>query len=291
MTTLFAEFNRFRALLANLYEPGEASSITNLVFEELFKLRPHQLKLSGEQEVNPEDKRNLDTILDRLLRHEPVQYILGFAWFMNERFLVNESTLIPRPETEELVSWIGEEWKDRPEVSVLDLGTGSGCIGIALMKRLTAARLLAIDKSEGAIHTARINAQQLLKDPQYTRFLVQDMLDPQWWEQLETFDLIVSNPPYVREREKGEMAVRVLDYEPPLALFVPDTDPLLYYGAIAELAKTHLTKNGQLFFEINSAFGADMQEMLASLGYKSEVRKDMQGKDRMVKAWIHRLES
>ncbi|HCS20960.1 MAG TPA: peptide chain release factor N(5)-glutamine methyltransferase [Bacteroidetes bacterium] len=291
MSTLFAEINRFRSLLGNLYDSGEANSITNLVFEELFHIPQIRLKLTGELEIKPEEKLRLDSILERLLGHEPVQYVLGFAWFMDERFLVNESTLIPRPETEELVSWIIDEWKSRPEATILDLGTGSGCIGISLVKRLPDARLLAIDKSEAAIHTARINAQQLLKDPHHTLFLVQDMLDPEWWEQQVLFDLIVSNPPYVREQEKGEMAVQVLDYEPPLALFVPDTDPLLYYGAIAELAKSHLTKNGQLFFEINAAFGADMQEMLASLGYKSEVRRDMQGKDRMVKAWLHRSES
>ncbi|MHB1278358.1 MAG: peptide chain release factor N(5)-glutamine methyltransferase [Bacteroidia bacterium] len=291
MTTLFAEINRFRSLLGNLYESGEANSITNLVFEELFHIPPFRLKLSGEQEVKPEDKQRLDAILERLLRHEPVQHILGFAWFMDERFLVNESTLIPRPETEELVSWIVAEWKGRTSISILDLGTGSGCIGIALVKRLPDAHLLAIDKSEAAVHTARINAQQILGQTNRNRFVVQDMLDPQWWDQQAKFDLIVSNPPYVREQEKGEMAVQVLDYEPPLALFVPDADPLLYYGAIAELAKTHLTKNGRLFFEINAAFGADMKEMLASLGYKSEVRPDMQGRDRMVKAWIHRLES
>lgn len=286
MTTLFAEINRFRSLLGNLYDAGEANSITNLVFEELFGLTAPRLKLAGEREINTEEKSRLDSVMNRLLLNEPVQYVLGFAWFMDERFQVNESTLIPRPETEELVSWIVEEWKDRSHLSILDLGTGSGCIGIALAKKLSQATILAIDKSEAAIHTARINSRQILGEPNLSQFLVQDMLDPQWWEQQAKFAIIVSNPPYVREREKGEMAVQVLDFEPPLALFVPDTDPLLYYGAIAELAKSHLLKNGHLFFEINAAFGADMQEMLASLGYKSEVRKDMQGKDRMVKAWL-----
>lgn len=288
MNTLSAEIHRFRYQLSSTYETDEANGITNLVFEALFQLRPLHLKMAGQREIGLEEQARLDNILKRLLLNEPVQYILGFAWFMDDRFVVNEATLIPRPETEELVSWISSEWENELDTTILDLGTGSGCIGIALQKRLSNASLLAIDKSEAAIHTARINARQLLEDPTKTGFLVQDMLDPLWWDQQGKFSIIVSNPPYVREGEKVEMEARVLDFEPAQALFVPDINPLLFYAAIAEKARPHLHKNGSLYFEINAAFGEEMLKMLASLGYTCELRKDMQGRDRMVKArYLH----
>jgi release factor glutamine methyltransferase len=285
MSSLLAEIHRFNSQLAALYDPDEANGITTLVFEEVFDLSRLELKRDTGREVNPEERSRLDIILDRLLHLEPVQHILGFAWFMDDRFLVNGSTLIPRPETEELVSWIRDEYKTKSDLTVLDLGTGTGCIGISIQKRLKDTDLLAIDKSEAAIHTAQLNAGQILGNTAKNRFVVQDMLDARWWDQQGLFDIIVSNPPYVRELEKAEMVAQVLDFEPPQALFVPDTRPLLFYEGIAELAQTHLTRDGCLFFEINASFGANMQEMLALHGYGSEVRKDMQGKDRMVKAW------
>lgn len=286
MQNLFAELHRFKSYLGNVYDLDEAESITQLVFQELFQIQPHELRLARERNVEIEQKQQLDDILQRLVQHEPVQYILGFSWFMNDRYLVNRATLIPRPETEELVHWIIDEQKNTPTPAILDLGTGSGCIAIALKKRLPSSSILAIDKHESAVHTARINTQQVLSKTKNNQFFVQDMLDPLWWDTLGTFDIIVSNPPYVRELEKKEMGAHVLNYEPETALFVPDDDPLLFYRGIAQLALTHLKPTGCLYFEINAAFGQEMRTMLDGLGYVSELKRDMFGKDRMVKACL-----
>ena len=276
--------SRFKALLGNLYEEEEAMEITALVMEELTGLRRHELRNPGNRLLAPVESKGLNDVLNRLLQGEPVQYVLGFSWFLGERFLVNPATLIPRPETEELVTWIKEEIPNRENLRIIDLGTGSGCIAISLKKAFPNSDVFATDLSEAAIHTARINAQNILGSSKKEKFYVQDMTSPEWWAKQKPYDVIVSNPPYVRESEKRGMHRNVLDFEPASALFVSDEDPLLYYREVAEQAFARLNKEGRLFFEINAAFGKKTGELLENLGYSVTIRKDMQGRDRMIMA-------
>jgi release factor glutamine methyltransferase len=221
---------------------------------------------------------------NRLLQQEPVQYILQQAWFGKYKFYVDKNVLIPRPETEELVEWIIEDAIARTEkIRVLDIGTGSGCIPISLKKRMPAAEVWAIDISEGALEVAKRNASTIGAD---IHFLQLDMLDSLQWTSLPAFDIIVSNPPYIPENNKAAMLPNVLQYEPAIALFVPDEDALLFYKAITAFAKTHLQKKGLLYFEIHEDLGESVAELLQAEGFSAEIRKDMQQKDRMVKSGL-----
>ena len=212
---------------------------------------------------------------------KPIQYILGETEFFSNRFFVNENVLIPRPETEELVDWVLQEYPDKSEkIKILDVGTGSGCIAISLAKALPNAVVTAIDVSEGALKVAKRNAEL---NSVVTHFLQQDIL------RIETlpdkYDIIISNPPYVRELEKKEIRHNVLEYEPHLALFVPDNNPLLFYDKIATLAQQSLNPNGSLFFEINQYLGQEIQTLLEQKHFTEiTLRQDLFGKDRMIKA-------
>lgn len=284
MSTLLTEIQRFKVFLRNIYDADESEGITRLVLEELFQINPHRLHISGNVEISKPQLQQLEDVFIRLLNHEPIQYILGFSWFMDERYLVNKSTLIPRQETEELIRWIAESPVQDHTSRILDIGTGSGCIGISLKKSWPNSELIAIDYSSAAIDTAKINARNILDDSAKDSFYVQDILEKSWWEKQDYFDIIVSNPPYVLDLEKQTMHANVLQYEPASALFVPNEDPFKFYLPIATFAKDHLQKDGKLYFEINPEFGNEMKEMLHSLGFESEIKKDMQGKDRMIKA-------
>ena len=226
-----------------------------------------------------------------MLKEKPIQYITGEAWFYGLRFEVNENTLIPRPETEELVEWIIESQKSKvksQKISILDIGTGSGCIPISLKKEIPNAIVSAIDVSEKALEMARKNA---VDNEVEVHFILQNILEIDTLNELPIsnfqfqteFDVIVSNPPYVRNLEKQEIKKNVLDYEPHLALFVEDSDALLFYRKIAQLALTSLTPNGKLFIEINQYLGKETVELLENLGFKNiELRKDFVGNDRMI---------
>ena len=219
--------------------------------------------------------------LEQLYTHRPLQYVLGHAEFCGLVFAVNEDVLIPRPETEELVEWISREWKGRP-VRILDIGTGSGAIAVALAKKLTEAMVSAVDISEKAILMAAANAAG---NAVQVSFAVCDILNG---KPEGKFDVIVSNPPYVRHSEQEFMRKNVLDYEPGNALFVPDDDPLLFYRRIAGLGREMLNEGGALYFEINEAFGNETVRLLTELGYSQiEIRADILGKERMVKGIVH----
>lgn len=283
VTLLFHELQRFNLILGNVYDLEEANNITQLVFEELFEIPPHKQRLDNTRELNTEETSLVRSILGRLLIQEPIQYILGFSWFYGHKFMVNPATLIPRPETEELVSWIIEENKESK--SIIDLGSGSGCIAISLAKAIPNAKVLGLDISPGATICAKMNAQKLLNNnSSNTSFIHQDLFDENWWAKQKTFDVMVSNPPYVREKEKSEMRPNVLNHEPHTALFVPDKDPLKYFRFIGEKAQKHLNPKGALYLEINSALGEETCQMLSALGFEVTLRKDLQGKDRMVRA-------
>ncbi len=272
----------YRDALSPIYGDGEAKSITKLVLEKELELNPTHLTFERFRILTQPQIHNLRTILERLLKHEPVQYILGEADFYGLKFKVNSSVLIPRPETEELVEWAIVQANGGKGVglSILDIGTGTGCIPIALSKTLSLASIAACDISEEALAVARENNECNAAQVKFFELDILNELLP-----ANGYDLIVSNPPYIGQNERGNLEAHVLDFEPHLALFVPGEDVLIFYKAIAKKALTALKNDGVLLFEINAAKGAEVVNLLRDLNYKDiELRKDLSGKDRMVKA-------
>lgn len=268
--------------LAAVYEAGEAAAIGDWVIESITGIKKARRVSHSKEELSPEQQSRLEQSLRRLLTHEPVQYVLNEAWFCGFRFYVDPSVLIPRPETEELVEWIITGCKfPIDQLKILDIGSGSGCIPVALKRRLGKAEVWSCDRSAEALAVAQRNARDL---GAAVTFRELDFLAAEQWESLPSFDLIVSNPPYVPERDKQEMQPNVLNYEPATALFVPDQDPLVFYRAIADFGNTHLNPGGAIYAEIHEALGAETAALFREYGYTAEIKKDMQGKDRMVKA-------
>ena len=283
----------FFSELQTIQEDSEIESFFFILTEFLHNLKRIDVSLNSGFEVSDSDLKKWETIISELKTEKPIQYITGEAWFYGLRFEVNENTLIPRPETEELVEWIINSQMSKDQnlilqksnnLTILDIGTGSGCIPIALKKEIPNAQVSAIDISEKALEMARKNA---LVNQVEVNFIHQDILTSQHLNistsQHLLFDIIVSNPPYVRNLEKQEIKRNVLDYEPHLALFVADSDALLFYRKIAQLALKSLAPNGKLFFEINQYLGKETVELVEQLGFKNiELRKDFMGNDRMI---------
>lgn len=264
----------FREELSAVADEREITSWYYISMEYLLVYNRSDCIINSNQVLNKSQLSKIKQIVAELKTHKPIQYILGKTEFYGLKIKVNEHTLIPRPETEQLVDWILKE----NFVAALDIGTGSGCIPIALAKH-TDAKVLAIDVSEDALLIAEENAKN---NEVEIDFIHQDILQT---NSLQKVDLIVSNPPYVLESEKEKMQENVLDYEPELALFVEDKNPLIFYKKIASLAINFLNENGKLFFEINAKFGKETIEMLADIGFVNiELKKDMNDKDRMIKA-------
>lgn len=264
----------FREELSAVADEREITSWYYISMEYLLVYNRSDCIINSNQVLNKSQLSKIKQIVAELKSHKPIQYILGKTEFYGLKIKVNEHTLIPRPETEQLVDWILKE----NFVAALDIGTGSGCIPIALAKH-TDAKVLAIDVSEDALLIAEENAKN---NEVEIDFIHQDILQT---NSLQKVDLIVSNPPYVLESEKEIMQENVLDYEPELALFVEDKNPLIFYKKIASLAFNFLNENGKLFFEINAKFGKETIEMLADIGFVNiELKKDMNDKDRMIKA-------
>lgn len=264
----------FREELSAVADEREITSWYYISMEYLLVYNRSDCIINSNQVLNKSQLSKIKQIVAELKTHKPIQYILGKTEFYGLKIKVNEHTLIPRPETEQLVDWILKE----NFVTALDIGTGSGCIPIALAKN-TDAKVLAIDVSEDALLIAEENAKN---NEVEIDFIHQDILQT---NSLQKVDLIVSNPPYVLESEKEIMQENVLDYEPELALFVEDKNPLIFYKKIASLAFNFLNENGKLFFEINAKFGKETIEMLADIGFVNiELKKDMNDKDRMIKA-------
>ena len=271
--------------LSPFYDAYEAESFFYLILEDKHKLRQIDLALNHELTFSDSDFVVWDSLLAQLKKEVPIQYLLGKTNFYGLDFEVNENVLIPRPETEELVEWIINENSKAEKsktIKILDIGTGSGCIAISLAKNIPNARVYAMDVSKKAIETAKRNAINNKTD---VTFILQDVLNA---EVLKcNFDIIVSNPPYVRNLEKEEIKKNVLDYEPHLALFVEDNDALIFYRKIAELAQNNLLEDGQLYFEINQYLGDEMKDLLEKMNFKSiELRKDIYDNDRMIKGNI-----
>jgi len=275
--------------LKNVYETDESRNIIELVIEHITNMsRAEQVK-NKVPYLTCTQLDDLDGITERLKKNEPVQYVLGEAWFAGMKFKVNKNVLIPRPETEELVDWIVKTTNAQYSIfnvqySIMDVGTGSGCIPITLKKKLPQATVSAIDVCSEALFTATENAIELNAD---VDFLLLDFLDEEKWKELGQYDIIVSNPPYVKQREINTMHERVKGFEPHLALFVPDEDALIFYKKLAGFSSKHLNPEGSLFVEINEALGEAVVKLLQSAGFVNiELKKDMQGKDRMVKASV-----
>ena len=270
--------------LRNIYDEGESRSIINILFKEFLGWSKTRVHLEGDSILATSDEERFMNALDRLVRGCPVQYITGQADFNGLSLTVDQSVLIPRPETAELAGIIEMDLKsfDLQGFSVLDIGTGSGCIPIYLKKRLPLAVINAVDISEEALAVARFNADLLDTE---IRFIRADIFNPPESLMNSLFNLIVSNPPYVTLKEKQAMNRNVLEYEPHEALFVPDEDPLLFYRAIAEFAQFSLAQGGLLYLEINETFGPELTELLLDKGFYDPIlRKDFRGRDRFIKA-------
>jgi release factor glutamine methyltransferase len=282
--------------LKNIQDEQEIESFFFILTEYLHNLKRVDVALNPNFELSDAEVEKWNAILLDLLKEKPIQYITGEAWFYGLRFEVNENTLIPRPETEELVEFILKETSNfqlpASSLNILDIGTGTGCIPILLKANLPQANVSAIDVSEKALDVAKRNADLNKVE---INFIQANILEVEDLSILSTsnsqlpasIDIIVSNPPYVRNLEKQEIKKNVLDYEPHLALFVEDTDALLFYRKIAQLALKNLSPNGLLFFEINQYLGKETLELLESLGFKNiELKKDIYRNDRMIRCSI-----
>lgn len=279
--------------LAGIYDASEAATITDWLMEHITHLS-RSGRLSG-RDADFESKEQLDGYLERLLQHEPVQYVLNKAWFQGMKLYVDKNVLIPRPETEELAEWItGDVKASRPEVferspgadlttalKILDVGTGSGCIALALKKHMPRAEVWGCDDSDAALNVARRNGSELdiRVDFQGVNFL-----DRAQQKLLPSVDIIVSNPPYIPFRNRQEMKPNVVNFEPHVALFVPDEDALVFYKALVDFAGHRLHPGGGIYMEIHEELGKDVQHLFEAAGFLIEIKKDMQGKERMVKA-------
>ncbi|WNH11692.1 peptide chain release factor N(5)-glutamine methyltransferase [Thalassobellus suaedae] len=272
----------FHQKLDAIYGEEEVDSFFYILIEAYYNVSRLQLALNLEYAVK--DAGRVLEALHLLEEEKPIQYILGETEFYGLPFKVNEHTLIPRPETEELVEWIIKEFKNyNSEIRILDIGTGSGCIAVALAKRLKNVKVYALDISKDALKIARKNAELNDVDIEFIEADILNINQSVFNEESE-FDIIVSNPPYVRDKEKELMKANVLNNEPHLALFVKDENPLQFYKAITEFAVEKLNKNGQLFFEINEFLGKDMIRLLLKNNFKNiQLKQDIFKKDRMIK--------
>jgi len=265
--------------LARYYPSSEIRGFVRLIMESVCGLSYTEMIVQKDLVPDADKKKEIDQIVSRLKTYEPIQYILGETEFFDLKIKVNPNVLIPRPETEELVNWILEtEIPKHP--TLLDIGTGTGCIALALKANLPESTVLGLDISAGALDTARENAKLNQLEVEFEQVDILNPAENEW----NGLDVIVSNPPYVRESEKQLMQKNVLDFEPVGALFVPDDDPLLFYRAIATFSMKALRKDGFLFLEINEYLGAETKDLLEDTGFQQvEIKMDLFGKNRMVR--------
>lgn len=269
--------NHFFDTLAGEYSTEEIGSFFNILAEDYLSLTRLDIALRPDRELSEKEIGELTTALQRLKLHEPVQYITGHTEFFGLDLQLNRDVLIPRPETEELVEWMILDLTGK-KLNILDIGTGSGCIAIALAKNLPEAKVTAVDISPEALAVAKANAR---KHEAGVNFLQLDILATQRFSQ--DFDVIVSNPPYVRELEKEHMQRNVLEHEPKTALYVKDEDPLLFYNKITTLAAENLPPGGKLFFEINQYLGKETEILLQKKNFQTTLKKDIFGAERFLK--------
>ncbi len=272
--------------LASMYEEREAGNITALVMENVTQLKKIDRIFNKNKPLSPENELLLEKYAKQLLEHRPVQYVLNECWFAGMKLFVNEHVLIPRPETEELADWVAAETAKLSagdnRITLLDIGTGSGCLAVALKKMLPEAAVFACDISTPSLEVARRNAADNLAEISFEQC---DFLDDSAWKGLPVADIIVSNPPYIPLHNRKSMHDNVLRYEPHQALFVPDEEPLLFYRSIATFACTHLSPQGSIWVEIHEDLAKPVLDLFSSYGFLNlRLRQDLQGKDRMISA-------
>jgi release factor glutamine methyltransferase len=270
--------------LQEIYEPRESANISDWVMEDITGMHRIDRIIQQQALLSAEQFEIFTLYSSRLLNGMPVQYVTGYAWFMGSRFCVNENVLIPRPETEELVHWALEDplvkGKSSSPLIVLDIGTGSGCIPVMMKKKLPTAEVHSMEISDGALDIARKNAGDHLAD---IHFHTGNFLDPGTWDDLPDTDLLISNPPYIPLRDKDTIARNVVNFEPHLAIFVSDSDPLIFYRAITGFAEKKLKNNGSIFVELDEEQGRALKKLMEKSGFRVEEKKDMQGRFRMMK--------
>lgn len=269
--------NRIKLQLSALYDTNEVESFVSLLLEHILGISTKERLMGGTSYITSEKMQLLDVAIERLKYFEPIQYILGKTEFYSLPYSIDRRALIPRPETEELVDWILHQCPDAR--TILDIGTGSGCIAVSLAHNMPKAKVSAMDISTDALSLARSNASA---NNVVVDFIEYDILNQSTWQY--QYDVIVSNPPYIQLSEQATMSPNVLDYEPHSALFVPDDQPLVFYHAIADFALKQLNKGGMLFFEINCCYGQEIVEMLDKMGFEQiELKKDISQNDRFIK--------
>lgn len=281
--TIQQQYRFFLQQLQIIYSLNEATIITDWVFESIAGIKRFEVVKNPTQLVSDALQISLKEALIKLLQHTPVQYVTGEAWFYNMKLKVDKNVLIPRPETEELVSLVIESAKKIKKTSfnILDIGTGSGCIAIAIKKNLKNANLTAIDISEAALNLAKENA---IEQQVEIQFLAVDFLDSLQWKSLPIFDMIISNPPYIPVNEKEKLDKNVSNFEPHQALFVPDNAPLLFYKKIAAFAVDHLNYGGQIFMETHEEYANETLSLFTENFSSAIIKNDLYGKERMVVA-------
>ena len=280
--TLSKYYRNFLTSLSSIYDKGEASKITAMIFEHVVQLNKSDVIKYPDNLIKEDDLINLNNALIRLTSNCPVQYIIGETCFYNLTFRVNESVLIPRPETEELVELIINHIRTHDNVNkIIDIGSGSGCIPVSIQKNCKQVEITSLDISSSAIALAKINSE--LNDIDVS-FKELDFLNQDNWSTLGLYDLIVSNPPYIPDSEKLEMDMHVKAFEPSIALFVPDSNPFIFYQKILEFSKEHLAKDGIIFLEIHEKYGKEVKGIFESNQFHAEIKKDIFGKDRMIVA-------
>ncbi len=264
------------------YDKREATNIASMLMEWITKMNKTEMLLNKTVLLLPEQINTVNEFSKRLILGEPMQYIVGEAWFMGNPFKVSKDTLIPRPETEELVAWVLQDLQqlNLNNIKLIDIGTGSGCIPISIKVKVPSSNIVAVDISKNAIAIAEENATQLNCPIQ---FRVLDFLDESTWINLEPTNIIISNPPYIKELEKSTMHQNVVDFEPHQALFVPNDDALIFFRAILRFSQSHLLPGGSIYLEINEALGKEVVALFSSYYTSVELKKDIFGKDRMVK--------
>lgn len=282
MLSLQDAFHTLRQVLYTVYDENEAAAIAHELLEHITG-KNKLLRLSDKNLVfTAEQQKKFDNAKQRLLQGEPLQYITEVQWFLGNPFYVNKHVLIPRPETEELVQWIIDDGVDKENQKIFDIGTGSGCIPVSLKRKLPDAVITSCDISGEALHVARQNAERLHSP---VNFIQMDFLEQTNWLQLDRFDVIVSNPPYIPFSERETLDKNVRDFEPSQALFVPEDDALLFYRNIALFGKTHLSPHGAIYCEVHRDFAVNAKMLFEEMSYKQVIlRKDMHGNFRMLKA-------
>jgi release factor glutamine methyltransferase len=265
--------------LSGLYPKIEIKSFIRLIIENVCNLDYTGMIIRQNTELSPDSKLKIKEIVEHLKESEPIQYILGEAHFMDLKLKITKPVFIPRPETEELAQWIIDSHKNKsPEI--LDIGTGSGCIALALERHIRMSRVSAVDISQDALNNARYNSSIHNLSVNFFNADIFQWENYKW----DNYDIIVSNPPYVMEKEKNDIEVNILKYEPWIALFVPDDNPLIFYRTIAEFARNYLKKGGWIYFEINEKLGDELRLLLLRMGFGNiEIKRDISNKERMVR--------